>query len=307
MQNGAVKDRKYSMRVNKSFIKYITAMLLFGSNGLVASYIALSSYEIVFLRTLTGGIFLLAIFLFSKGKFQALKNKKHFMYLILSGAAMGASWMLLYEGYQQIGVSMATLAYYIGPVFVMALSPVLFKEKLTTVKVLGILAALFGMFLVDREAILHSGLSWGLLCGILAAAMYACMVIFNKKAKSITGLENAVWQLLAAFSTVAVFMLFKQGLFFPVAAQSILPILILGIVNTGIGCYLYFSSIDRLRAQSVAICGYMEPLSALLFSTVFLQEHLSWVQTAGAVLIFLGAVLGEYWGRIKLPGSRKKT
>ena len=36
----------------KAFIKYLSALLLFGLNGIVASNIALSSYEIVFLRTL---------------------------------------------------------------------------------------------------------------------------------------------------------------------------------------------------------------------------------------------------------------
>ena len=34
--------------MNKSYFKYILALLLFGSNGIVASYISLTSYEIVF-------------------------------------------------------------------------------------------------------------------------------------------------------------------------------------------------------------------------------------------------------------------
>lgn len=46
--------------------------------------------------------------------------------------------------------------------------------------------------------------------------------------------------------------------------------LLLDIVNTGIGCYFRFSSIGDLPVQTVAICGYLEPLSALLFSTVLL-------------------------------------
>ncbi len=287
--------------MSRNYIKYISALLLFGSNGIVASYILLSSYEIVFLRTLIGSLFLMAVFVITKGKFLGLQNKKHLVYLIVSGAAMGASWMFLYEAYRQIGVSLATLAYYCGPVIVMALAPLIFKEKMVPVKMFGFLAVLIGMFLVNRHALMQSGFSWGLLCGVMAAVMYAFMVIFNKRAVKITGLENSVWQLTASFVTVAIFTVIKQGLVIPITSESIFPVLFLGIVNTGIGCYLYFSSIQQLPAQSVAICGYLEPLSALIFSAAFLQERLTLVQMMGAVLILGGAAFGEYFRPKQFP------
>ena len=47
--------------MKRSYFKYIIGLLLFGSNGIVASYIALSSYEIVLLRTLIGSLFLIVL------------------------------------------------------------------------------------------------------------------------------------------------------------------------------------------------------------------------------------------------------
>ncbi|WP_040196917.1 DMT family transporter [Candidatus Soleaferrea massiliensis] len=283
--------------MRKNYIKYIFALLLFGSNGLVASYISLTSYETVFLRTMIGSIFLLLIYCITQKRFQLPQNKKHTLYLMISGAAMGASWMFLYEGYHQIGVSLATLTYYFGPVIVMAAAPFLFREKLTATKITGIIAALLGIFLINGNDLLQGGFSWGLICGILSAVMYAVMVVFNKLSASITGLENAVWQLSSSFVTVAIFTFLKQGFCIPVAAGDLLPVLFLGVVNTGIGCYLYFSSIGHLTAQSVALCGYLEPLSALFFSAAFLQERLALIQFAGAFLILGGAAFGEYYGR----------
>ena len=102
----------------KAFIKYLSALLLFGLNGIVASNIALSSYEIVFLRTLIGSTLLMILFLLGKGKFHIATHKKDALFIILSGTAMGTSWMFLYEAYQQIGVSLASLLYYCGPVIV---------------------------------------------------------------------------------------------------------------------------------------------------------------------------------------------
>ncbi|MBQ8748040.1 MAG: DMT family transporter, partial [Clostridia bacterium] len=66
------------------------------------------------------------------------------------------------------------------------------------------------------------------------------------------------------------------------------------LLNTGIGCYFYFSSIGKLPVQTVAICGYLEPLSAVVFSVIFLKETMLPIQIIGAVLIIGGAMLGEY-------------
>ena len=45
--------------------------------------------------------------------------------------------------------------------------------------------------------------------------------------------------------------------------------------------------------QTIAVCGYIEPLSALIFSVVFLSEHLTAPQITGAALILSGAAAGE--------------
>ncbi len=124
----------------RSFIKYILALLLFGTNGIVAEFITLNSYEIVFLRTMIGSILLIVIFFLSKEKLTFYKYKKQSVFICVSGIAMGTSWMFLYEAYTQIGVSISSLAYYCGPVIVMVLSPFLFKEKLTWVKIVGFIS-----------------------------------------------------------------------------------------------------------------------------------------------------------------------
>ena len=288
------------MMKNKAIFKYIAALLLFGSNGIVASYISLSSYEIVFTRTLIGSLFLVLIFISTRQKMRFWTDKLHFLYLAISGIAMGTSWMFLYEAYAQIGVSIATLAYYCGPVIVMILSPIIFKEKMTAAKLIGFLAVVLGMLCVNGHALLQGSVSRGLIFGICSAFAYAFMVIFNKKAISITGLENPMWQLIISFLTVAIFVGLKQGFSINIAAQNLLPILFLGIVNTGIGCYFYFSSIGDLPVQTVAIGGYLEPLSALFFSAAFLGEALGFAQIVGAILILGGAAFGELFRKQQL-------
>ncbi len=276
-----------------AFIKYLSALLLFGLNGIVANNIELSSYEIVFLRTLIGSILLMLLFVVGKGKFHTNTYKKDTLFIVLSGIAMGTSWMFLYEAYQQIGVSLSSLLYYCGPVIVMILSPLIFKEKLTTPKIIGFLIVLIGIVLVNGNAVGDNSNTWGIFCGAMSAVMYFFMVTLNKQSRNIIGMENSVIQLMVSFLTVAVFVGVKQGFGIKVPSDAWIWIFILGIANTGIGCYLYFSPLAKLPVQTVAVCGYLEPLSAVVFASILLNEKMTIGQIIGATCIIGGAMIGE--------------
>lgn len=290
--------RRSNTSTNRAFLRYILALLLFGSNGIVASHISLTSYEIVLLRTLLGSLLLIAIFLVRKERFSFLNYKGQSVFILLSGMAMGASWIFLFEAYQQIGISIASLAYYTGPVIVMILSPVLFREKFTWPKITGFILVVTGIFLVNGQAIQEGNSIRGLFCGAMSAVMYAMMIIFNKKARNITGLENSMMQLTISFLTAAVYVGLRKGFIIQIAGQDWMPILILGLINTGIGCYLYFSSIGHLKVQSIAVFGYLEPLSAVIFSVVLLNEVMFTRQIIGGVMIIGGAVFAETFSSV---------
>lgn len=291
--------------MKRDFCKYILALVLFGSNGVVASRIALSSYEIVLLRTCIGSALLMALFLLRGGKFHFWQHKREFAFLTASGIAMGVSWMFLYEAYQRIGVSLSSLLYYCGPVIVMALSPLLFREKLTAAKIVSFLVVAMGVVAVNGGV--EGGIQdhWGLFCGAMSALMYAAMVICSKKTVHITGMENSALQLLVSFLTAAVFVGARQGLSLAVPAGNWPWILLLGLMNTGFGCYCYFSSIGSLPVQTVAICGYLEPLSAVVFSVVLLHETMTPLQALGAAAVVGGAILGTLAPHNKSRLSKK--
>lgn len=292
----------------RSYAKYLAALLLFGSNGTVASLISLGSGRIVLLRTLVGSLVLLCVFVLARRRRAVARTSgRDWLLLAGSGAALGANWMLLYEAYDLIGVSLATLACYCGPVIVMAVSPLVFGERLGRAKVAGIAVVMAGMLLVNGPSLQQGGLSAGLACGLGSAAMFAVMVVLGKKAQGAPGVERPLVQLVSSFVFVALFLAAKEG--FDVAAVAVgavpapgdvAPVLLLGAVNTGLGCYLYFSSIPRLPAASVAICGYLEPLAALGFAALFLGEQLGAAQLLGAALVMGGAAFGELSGHVRV-------
>ena len=268
-------------------------MVIFGTNGLIVANISLGSAEIVLMRTFLGSLFLLAIVLV-KRSFSFADLKADLVPATMGGAALGLNWVLLFSAYRSAGVGLSTLTYYCGPIIVLALSPVLFREKLTWNKLLAIAAVAVGMFCITGDIEPGSDVQTGILFGGGAALLYASLIVANKRVKRLSGLNCAMYELIVAFFVVLIYLL-ASNVKLPVipAAEDIVWVLAIGLVNTGLAYYLYFSSLQKLPGQTVALVCYIDPLTALLVSGAFLGEKLLGVQIAGAVLILGGACLGE--------------
>lgn len=278
--------------MKQPIVQYILSLLLFGSNGVAASQIHLASQEIVLLRAFLGILLLIALFRFTGGRFCAFQHPRDLFFLALSGAAMAADWLFLFEAYTRIGVSLSMIINYCGPILVIALSPLLFQERITLRKLAALALSVAGVILIiNGQAAIEGIHPAGFLFACLSAVGYTAMVIFNKLSRQIKGMENAVWQLFFTFLTTAFFVACRQGLHMEIASGDWLPILWIGLLNTGVGCYLYFSSIGKLPAQTVAICGYLEPVAAVFFSILFLHETLQPLQILGAILVIVAAIL----------------
>jgi drug/metabolite transporter (DMT)-like permease len=279
--------------MKKDSTKYLVSLLLFGANGVVASFIALGSGQIVLLRSVLGSALLLTLFYIGGGRLSGLKNRRDVRLIALSGAAMAADWLFLYEAYTRIGVSLSILINYTGPALVIALSPLVLREKLTMRKLCALALALIGAVLISGRVVSGGMDVWGIACAALSAVAYAVMVLSNKLTTEIKRSDNALLQILFTTAVVAVYSALRGSFAMNIAASDWLPILLLGFVNTGLGCFFYFSSIGGLPAQTVAICGYLEPMSAVLLSAIILGERMSPVQILGAALILAGAGIGE--------------
>ena len=281
------------MSRSKSLIFFVASMVIFGTNGLIVANISLGSAEIVLMRTFLGSLFLLAIVLV-KRSFSFADLKADLVPATIGGAALGLNWVLLFSAYRSAGVGLSTLTYYCGPIIVLALSPVLFKEKLTWNKLLAIAAVAVGMFCITGDIEPGSDVQTGILFGGGAALLYASLIVANKRVKRLSGLNCAMYELIVAFFVVLIYLL-ASNVKLPVipAAEDIVWVLAIGLVNTGLAYYLYFSSLQKLPGQTVALVCYIDPLTALLVSGAFLGEKLLGVQIAGAVLILGGACLGE--------------
>ena len=78
-----------------------------------------------------------------------------------------------------------------------------------------------------------------------------------------------------------------------IGTTTVIIVLIVGIVHTGIAYALYFGSMENLKAQSVAVLSYLDPVFALILSAVILGERMTVFGIIGAVLIIGSAIISE--------------
>ena len=110
----------------------------------------------------------------------------------------------------------------------------------------------------------------------------------------------------AAAAYVGIRSLFVSDLVMPTGMGTWANLAALGVINTAIAFHLYFSSIGRLPVQRVAVCGYLEPLSAVAFSVILLHEAMTPTRALGACLIVGGALMAEVLGG-RIAGGREAS
>lgn len=287
-----------SMRNSKWML--VGSMLMFGTIGIFRRHIPLSSSVIALARAVLGTLFLLFLMAVKGSRPSVKAVTANLPALLVSGVLIGFNWILLFEAYQYTSVAVATLCYYTAPVLVILVSPVFLKEKLTGKKLVCVAAALAGMVLVSgvAGADVTEGVGsseWkGILLGLGAAALYAAIMILNKKIRDIPAIDKTVVQLAAAGVVLLPYTWFTED----ISAIRLTPVVglllvIVGVVHTGIGYAMYFGSMKALRAQTVALFSYIDPVTAILLSALLLNERMGAAQMAGAVLILCAAVAGD--------------
>lgn len=281
----------------RPLVMILLSMVIWGSVGIFRRFIPVSSSVLAFSRGIIGTIFLvLFVKLCGRKLFIPLK-KSQILLLILSGAVMGVNWILLFEAYNYTSVATATLCYYMAPTIVVLLSPLLFREKITLRKGLCALAAVIGMVFVS--GVVENGMptvseTKGILFGLGAAVFYACVVILNKKVSGVDPYEKTVIQLISSsLALIPYLLLTGETLPANLFPNACIMLLIVGLVHTGIAYAMYFGSVEKLPAQTVALLSYLDPITALILSALVLHEPLTLSGIIGAILIIGAAVIAE--------------
>ena len=281
----------------------IFSVSVFGTIGIFVRWIGLPSSVIALVRGAVGAAFLLLLARFRHAPIDRAALRRRWQLLLLSAAMMSFNWITLFEAYRYTTVATATLCYYMAPIFVTLISPVLLRERLTARKLLCVFLALAGMVFVS--GVPQSGLpgpseAKGILLALCSAALYAGVILINKYLAGVPAYDRTLLQLACAAAVMIPYILLTEDL----SAMSVTPLgavllLIVAVFHTG-WCYaLYFGSMTVLSAQTVALFSYIDPIVAILLSALLLREPLGWSGILGASLVLGSTLVSE----LPVPGK----
>ena len=272
----------------------VLSMLIFGTIGIFRRWIPFPSSVVALVRSAVGLAFLLILRAIRRDPIDRAAVRKNLWRLLIPGAMLGINWICLFEAYSYTSVAAATMCYYMAPVFIILLSPLVFGEQITLRKGICSIVAVFGMVLVSD--VLTNGLhgAKGLAFGLIAAALYAAIVIINRTLDGISGEDRTIVQFAASVFVMLPYVLLTEdvGSLRPTPLVLLL-LLVVGVVHTGIAYVLYFGSIAHVPAQTAALLSYIDPVVAVLLSLLLLKEPMSFSGAVGAVLVIGAMIVSE--------------
>ena len=275
----------------------IFSMVIFGTIGLFVRTIPLPSSLIALARGIVGTLFLWGITRIKKLNFSFSAVRSNLLWLLLSGGCLGFNWILLFESYQYTSVAVSTLCYYMAPIFVILVSPVLLKESLSFRKVSCVLAALAGTICISgaiQSGLPSAGELKGILLGLAAAVLYAGIILINKQIHQISAYEKTIMQLGISVLVLIPYCLLTVSVdAAALSPKNLFLLLLVGILHTGVAYCLYFGSMEYIKGQTVAIISYIDPVVAVFLSVLVLREPMHITEAIGALLILGSALLNE--------------
>ncbi len=287
-------NRERNSSLTAASLKIIATMVIFGLIGLVRRSIPYSSSMLAFFRGAIATVILILLRLFNRKGMDRAAIRRNLLPLVISGIMIGFNWILLFEAYRFTTIAVATISYYMAPIFTIIASIFILKERLTVRKAVCVATALAGMVFVS--GVLETGISGikGVLLSMGAALLYSGDVIINKKIKGVQGIDRTIIQMGAAAISVLPYWLINED--FSTMELAVTPVLLVlasGIIFTALPYSLYFSAIQKVPAQTAAILSYIDPVVAVLVSALVLKESISALTMLGTVMVIAAAVASE--------------
>ena len=203
-------------------------------------------------------------------------------------------------------LSAAAILLYTAPVFVVIMSAVFFRERITPKKVIALLLALCGCGFVTGVFTGDAGMTLpGILSGLGSGFGYALYSIFGRAAlRKYSSLTVTAYTFIAAGLCVLPFCrigtVIRCALQYPI---TLLHMLFLAAVSTVIPYLLYTVGLKYTEAGKASVMASVEPVVASAVGIVLYREPLTFSAAAGALLVLLSVLLLNLFS----PKSHKES
>ena len=279
----------------------IIAGSLWGAMGIFVrglSQCGLTSIEICLVRMVVATLMMSVYFLVFDRTSLKIKAKDIWVFIGTGVFSLTFFGYCYFTTIQMMSMSVAAVLLYTSPVFVLVLSALLFKEKLTNRKILCVIIAIVGCAFVTG---LVSGIISGNMGGISVAGIlfglgsglgYGLYSIFGRYAinKGYGPLTITFYSFL--FSAIALLFITKPATVYQKLAIGNVTTNMAYVIGTAIVVtilpYIFYTvGLTKIENSKAAVMACVEPIMATFFGFIVFHEILSLVEIIGVVLVLL--------------------
>lgn len=278
-----------------SSLAVILAGILWGTMGLFVRYLTAAGFslmQIAFMRVLVT-LIILGVYIILRNR-KALKIKLRDLWCFFGTGILSVLFFsyCYYTTITLTSLSVAAILLYTSPIFVMLMSVIFFKEKLTAKKLLALALAFCGCFLVSG---IGGNLSAaGVLFGLGSGFGYALYSIFSRFAVNKGYKPLTITFYTFAFATIGCLPLSDVGAIHGIisANTALIPVIILlGVVSCVAPYTLYTWGLTGLETSRASILASVEPVAATIIGAVVYHETLTATGFFGVLLVLSAIVI----------------
>ncbi|WP_327321108.1 DMT family transporter [Gloeocapsopsis dulcis] len=279
------------------YIKLVLTAVVWGGTFIAGRLVvqSLEPFSAAFCRFAISSICLLLLTLRREGQLPRLQQNQLLQVVLLGMTGIFAYNAFFFLGLKTIAASRAALIVALNPTFIALGSVLFFKDKLTTLKTIGIITSLLGAALAISRGNLLDILTNNLSLGDLF--LLGC--VFSWVAYTLIG-KIAMQQLSPLVATTYACLIGTVALFIPAVMEGFLQgfsqinlitwlvILYLGFLSSALGFIWYSEGVRAIGPAKAAIFINLVPVSAILLAALLLQEEITLSLVLGGVLVVTG-------------------
>ncbi|EUJ41827.1 DMT family transporter [Brochothrix campestris] len=272
----------------KALLQLIIAMAIFGSIGFFSRLTGLAALELIYVRAACASVFLLFVWFITGSHHQERWLKKELLLIALCGVSNLCNWIFLFKAFEVISITVAISLYHIGPILMLVVGAMIYREKLTRGIMLAMLACFIGtIFIMGTDVFSAEVPNWqGIIYGLLAAVFYAVTMLFGATFKQTSVYMTTLIQMVVAVVLLTPFIAFDA--YNSLTQTQWFYALLTGIVHTGIVYLLLYTSIRQLSPTIVSFSVFVDPAVAILLDIIITGFMPSSYQIIGIGAIFVG-------------------
>lgn len=280
-----------------------TGVILFSSKAVLiklAYQFDVDSVSLLLLRMLFSLPFYISIFLIRRHgwKENPITRKQFFVLIGLGFLGYYLASLFDFMGLKFISASLERLILFSYPTFVLLISWLFLKKRITKAQVISIIVTYAGVAIIflDRGGIVEGSfteLLKGSTLVFLSAIAYASYLVGSGTLiEQVGSVRLTTYSMLVSCGAIIIHYLITSDLNllnYPI--EVYIYSFMMAVIATVIPSFLINEGIRRMGAPNVSIVGSLGPASTIILAMIFLGESLTLVQFGGATIIVMGVVI----------------